>query len=61
MEGQTCGSSRRVVRGGSAFDTDIRAAAVFVRFGNQKAEVYNYAAAVDTGGHYNLGFRCARD
>lgn len=61
MEGQTCGSPRRVIRGGSAFDTDIRAAAVFVRFGNQKAEVFNYATGADTGGHYNLGFRCARD
>jgi formylglycine-generating enzyme required for sulfatase activity len=60
-EGQTCGSTRRVVRGGSGFDTDVRAAAVFVRFGNQKAEVFNYASTTDTGGHYNLGFRCARD
>ena len=49
------------VRGGSAFDSNIRSQTVTVRFGNLKTEVFDYTANAMTSGHYNLGIRCARD
>ena len=60
-EGLSCGSGKSVVRGGSAFDSNIRSQTVTVRFGNLKTEVFDYTANAMTSGHYNLGIRCARD
>jgi formylglycine-generating enzyme required for sulfatase activity len=62
-EGQGCTGIpvKNSVRGGSGFDDNPRSQTVSVRFGNLTTEVFDYRNGAMTGGHYNLGFRCARD
>ena len=62
-EAQGCSGTpvKNSVRGGSGFDTVERSQTVSVRFGNLVTESFDYRNGAVTGGHYNLGFRCARD
>lgn len=62
MEGVTCGSDKRTIRGGAAIlSPSSNLLRVTARFGNLKTDVGPSATIGQSGWHPNLGFRCARD